>query len=125
MKHQELAEKVTENLKKIEGISKVILYGSVARNQERPDSDLDIAVIIQNEMKLFPLDMEGFPIGFREQIVGIISQLEREYKIKIHMPFYYESEYQEGIELYGGGDNPIDILNEVGLIKFDFFEDKQ
>ena len=43
---QELVSGVTEIIK--DNITKVILYGSVARGTNREDSDIDIMLIIKN-----------------------------------------------------------------------------
>ncbi len=66
MNHPTLAQRASQDLAQLfDGVSYVILYGSVARGTHRPESDIDLAVILDDSMKLFPLDDEGVPFGYR------------------------------------------------------------
>ena len=37
-------------LREIKAVEKIVLFGSVARREHKPDSDIDIAVYLQNEV---------------------------------------------------------------------------
>ena len=42
-------EEITEKLKKLESVKIAILFGSHAKGKPRPDSDIDICVIAEND----------------------------------------------------------------------------
>ncbi|MBU1850460.1 MAG: nucleotidyltransferase domain-containing protein [Nanoarchaeota archaeon] len=73
--HQQTAKETIENLKKIQGISKIILYGSVLKEQEKKDSDIDIAIVLDDIMKGTPLDMEGLPTNTHYKIQQIKKKI--------------------------------------------------
>lgn len=118
MNHNQLAEIAIEKLKELSGVSKIILYGSVARGTESKKSDIDIAIILDDSMRFYPLDMEGYPEGYQNDVKRLINSLEEEHDVKFHIPLYYESEFEEGIELFGKR-NSCDLLHKVGIVKWD------
>ncbi len=97
--------------------SKIILYGSVARSTSTDQSDIDVAVILHDWIRSLPLDMEGLPLGTTDRLRGIREKYDT---LKMHVVFYWESEYARGIELYSGRRHPPDKLHEVGKIFFDY-----
>ena len=116
MNHNKLVEIAIEKLKELSGVSKIILYGSVARGTESEKSDIDLAIILDDSMRFYPLDMEGYPDGYQTEIKTLINPLEDRHNVRFHIPLYYESDFEEGINLGR------DILNKVGIIKFNIFD---
>jgi len=102
--HRKLAEEGIRKLKRFPEVEKLILYGSVARGDYRPSSDIDIAFICFDIFRDLPLDLIGFPIGLSERID----------------PIYWNSELEEGIELFSGKKSPPDYLDKVGLVVCDY-----
>ena len=116
MNHNKLVEIAIEKLKELSGVSKIILYGSVAHGTESEKSDIDLAIILDDSMRFYPLDMEGYPDSYQTEIKTLINPLEDRHNVRFHIPLYYESEFEEGINLGR------DILNKVGIIKFNIFD---
>jgi predicted nucleotidyltransferase len=103
-----LAE-VKEELLKLFGdkLEQLILYGSCARNEQDPESDIDIMILVDvNEAALK---------AYRHRIVDIMTELSLKYDTVISLmretysryneyldvlPFY-QNIYNEGIEIYG------------------------
>lgn len=67
----ELAEAFSKEARSRYGeqIEEIILYGSVARREDRDDSDIDILVITKERIPHFQRDISGlaFDTGFDEQ----------------------------------------------------------
>ena|SRR3989344_4227258 len=95
-------------------VSRIILYGSVARGEQKPDSDVDIAIIFPDEVHAFPLDLEGKP----EFVANIRECAQEQAGPAINCAFYWESEYRKGIELDSGRKTPPDRLDKVGRVLY-------
>ena len=119
MNPKQLAEIAVDKIKCLEEVDGIILFGSVARGTERETSDIDIAVILDDLMRGFPLDHNGYPIHCQGEIDEITRPLEERHKIRFHIPIYYQSEYVEGINLFSGRKSPPDVLHEVGIVKYE------
>jgi predicted nucleotidyltransferase len=63
---------LTSEMKKIKDIEKIVLFGSVARNMEKPGSDVDIALVI-NRMRT----------GLEKDITDAVSRVMEKSRIKI------------------------------------------
>lgn len=74
---QALAETLKDNL------MRVIIYGSKARGDQRPDSDTDILVIVKRISK-----------EQRNKIYDNLLDIELEYDTRISLAIYTEEEYQ-------------------------------
>ena len=94
-------------------MSKIILFGSVARGTECKDSDIDIVVILDDLMRGFPLDSSGYPIHCQGEIDDVTRPLEKKHRIRVHVSTYYESDYKRGIKL---GPN---ILHEGVVVRYE------
>jgi len=104
--HKRLLENAVKELSKVEGITKIILFGSVLREDYREDSDIDLALICEDFYHNLPLDFEGFPFGFKEKITKSLEGIEKDSTIIFDFGIYWNSEYERGIFLYGSGRNP-------------------
>lgn len=103
-----LAE-VKEEVLKLFGdkLRQLILYGSYARDDQEPESDIDIMILVdENEDRLR---------NYRDKIVDIMTDLSLKYDTFIslaretHSRYYdyldvlpyFQNIYDEGIEIYG------------------------
>ncbi|MBU2639605.1 MAG: nucleotidyltransferase domain-containing protein [Nanoarchaeota archaeon] len=97
-----------DNLKNIENIERVVLYGSAAKNEETKESDVDIFIEVrkiskklENEIK----DIEGKFYCSREAVLFKTKGVENEFSIKIGKLKEWESLQRSiastGIILYG------------------------
>ena len=120
-RHLQLANEAIKRLSGFNETNKLILYGSVAKNEIEPGEDIDIAFICAEEFKWMLCDEGGFPHGLRERIDDALSQIENPENIRFHIPVYWESEFERGIELFSGRKSPPDLLHEVGIVKYDAF----
>jgi len=115
-----IAEEISIELAKYSSISKIILFGSVARNEATYKSDIDLAVILDPILRGIPLDFEGYPISEMPKLQKVIRKSEEKYKVKIHLCPYWEDEYEEGIGLYGTKYPGNDSLNGTGITLYDW-----
>jgi len=113
MNHRDIAYKAIEILKNLTGVSRLVLYGSVVNGNSSEDSDIDIAVILLNEMRMVSCDLEGIPFCTTVEIRNVVEHIEKEYKVRIQAPIYFESQYKKGIELSGRKPQS-DLLHLVG-----------
>lgn len=78
-------------LELLEGkIEKIILYGSYARNDFKPESDIDIMIILncsREEVKLY-----------RKQICRIASRIGLEHDIEVSLLLRDKSTFESGIQ---------------------------
>lgn len=65
-------ESLTIELKKINDIKKVVLFGSVAKNMEKPGSDVDIAVIAKRKN-----------LGLEKAVTDVVDRILQESRIKV------------------------------------------
>lgn len=72
-------------------IDKIVLYGSHARSTQNNSSDIDLAVLIDEDSPYPLLDDEGWPEGIFDYIKGLPSQK------RIHAVLYTLSEMRERI----------------------------
>ena len=59
-KEKEAIEQTANELKKIKGVIAVILFGSYAKNKQKPLSDIDIAVIARDPDKRIEAEISSF-----------------------------------------------------------------
>ncbi|RLF51410.1 MAG: hypothetical protein DRN24_05035 [Thermoplasmata archaeon] len=119
-KVSELIEEIKKISKKYSEIETVIVFGSVARNQAREESDLDICIILKNE-------------NTKNNISNKILDLEKKYDKNINLIFtepsfknldrqFIETLLREGITIYGKTPD-VSIqqleLEPYEIIKFD------
>jgi len=76
LNHKQVFEMFAEKAKKELGnsLQQLVLYGSVARNEETPDSDIDVFVVVDNEDDLEFLRDLAFDFGVLEHGVSISVQ---------------------------------------------------
>lgn len=83
----------------------VILYGSVQKNTYGPDSDIDMALILDDDCRNFLVDgnadYPAFPSFVVDKVNRLSNMLYEASGIKHQLPVYWKSEYDEGIILEG------------------------
>ena len=86
----EIAGKVRENLERLYGerLRGVYLYGSAARDQLTPDSDIDIAIVLDEIQSRFEEHERTSQLG---------SDVSLEYNTLVTFLFISESDFKEGL----------------------------
>ena len=103
-----LIERYVDSIQKIYGshLKKVILYGSCARGDDNPDSDVDLMILVDlsvEEAEAFwdSLSELGFEYNVRYDIwmMPVVKNIVHFKKWSAVYPFYYNVE-REGVSLY-------------------------
>ena len=103
-----LIERYVDSVQKIYGshLKKVILYGSCARGDDNPDSDVDLMILVdlsEEEAEAFwdPLSELGFEYNVQYDIwmMPVVKNIAHFKKWSAVYPFYYNVE-REGVSLY-------------------------
>ena len=106
---QDLIEQYVEEIKKIYGsyVRQIILYGSCARGDFRPDSDVDIMIladISDLELKAYAQQLSymtyDFNMDYNIDIKPIAKSEAHFNKWIVNYPFY-SNIHREGVILYG------------------------
>ena len=86
----EIAGKVREDLERLYGdrLRGVYLYGSAARDQLTPDSDIDIAIVLDKIQSRFEE---------HERTSQLYSDLSLEYNTLVTFLFISEADFKEGV----------------------------
>jgi len=104
-----ILSEVKEEVLKLYGdkLEQLILYGSYARNEQEPESDIDIMILVDED--------EAALRKYRDKIVDIMTNLSLKYDTFISLTKetvsryneyldilpYFKNVYNEGIEIYG------------------------
>lgn len=104
MEAKNLMAKLTELARQISGsVSDVILFGSRARNDARPDSDWDLLILV-NKDRLSPDDFSRYAypfmlLGFdNDAMVNPLLYTEKDWEKRSFTPLY-KAIQKEGIRL--------------------------
>jgi predicted nucleotidyltransferase len=105
----ELLADVKEEVLKLFGgkLRQLILYGSYARNEQDPESDIDIMILVDENEEILR--------KYRRKVVDIMTELSLKYDKLISLtrePYsryyeyldvlpYFRNIYDEGVEIYG------------------------
>ncbi len=105
---QDVLKKYVEDVRKLYGshLKTVILYGSYARGDFRPDSDIDIMILVglndqeirQEDRRLSKMTFE-YDYDYDLNIMPIVKNIDHFNKWLRAYPFYYNVK-KEGVELY-------------------------
>ncbi|MFT3751571.1 MAG: nucleotidyltransferase domain-containing protein [Paludibacter sp.] len=104
MSRREIVEQLTRIVRQQSPDAKIILYGSEARGDSRPDSDIDVLILVEKEkITLEEEEQISLPIYLLELNTGIlISPRIQTRKSWENQPFktpFYINVVNEGIEL--------------------------
>jgi len=105
----DLLEKYVEEIRKIYGnhLKSVILYGSYARGDFRPDSDIDIMILVDLtdlEVERYRKRLSNFTYDFNEKYstdIKPIAKNDAHFKKWLGVYPFYTNVQEEGVELYG------------------------
>ena len=105
---QDLIEQYVEEIKKIYGsyVRQIILYGSCARGDFRPDSDVDIMIladISDLELKAYAQQLSYMTYDFNmdhDTDIKPIAKSETHFKKWIVNYPFYSNVHKEGVVLY-------------------------
>ena len=104
-----VTEELSLNTQNILGnrLSKIILYGSYARGDYKPYSDLDLMVLgsfNEDEQKIFEneIDKVASDIGLdHDIIISVLLNNENLFMSRLHISPFYRNVLSEGVEVYG------------------------
>lgn len=101
-----LLTELETRLKKIykNKISKIILFGSYAKGDQKKDSDIDIMVLLKkNDFERYSDDLAGIVVeltGKYSILPSVMVECEKEYLKNLNIQTLYKTIENEGIELY-------------------------
>jgi len=94
----------------------VVLYGSVARGEEKETSDLDLFIVLKGPFRFVPKRREVYDLLSRiTRDVVFSPMIMDEREVRKLQPIHFEL-YADGIILYDSGDFMRKILQRVGEI---------
>ncbi len=104
-----LLEQYVEEVRKIYGnhLKSVVLYGSYARGDFRPDSDIDIMILVDltdMEVEQYRKQLSWSTYDFNEEHntdIKPIAKSDTHFKKWLGVYPFYTNVQQEGVELYG------------------------
>lgn len=96
-------ENVVENLKSVDGVLKVVVFGSRVRGDFTGDSDLDMLIVIDD-------------IARKEKVVRAFSDVELEHDIPFGPVIYTKHEYDVNLSM---GSPFFKEVNKEGIILYD------
>ncbi len=117
--HYRLAKEACKRIEKLEGLNMIRLFGSVSRGEQKENSDIDLALILDDSMRAFPQDINLLPYGYEQRIDEMVEEISNPLKIEFHISMYYQSDYDKGISLDQGKKVLPDLLDEVGYTLYE------
>lgn len=104
MRRPEIVQRIAEAIKRVAPDAKTILYGSEARGDARPDSDIDLLVLMEGEKRDFKREDEIIsPLYDIELETGIIispmMMLRKDWENRPFRTPFYINVVNEGIVL--------------------------
>jgi predicted nucleotidyltransferase len=95
--HEFFARRAARELAQLPGVEHIFVYGSVANGTHRVDSDIDLAIIVDDCYRSFPLTLEGQPQEHHTYIDTLQTTWKQRHDVKLHIVTYWSSEFKAGI----------------------------
>ncbi len=103
--YKKIAEEFGKEVSKLLGdkLVRVVLFGSVARGEERENSDIDVLIIVRGDSWKIQQDVSGIVLKYLLKYgvyisAKVVTKEEFEIMGDIHSPFYHEV-LREGIRI--------------------------
>lgn len=118
MIRNELIKKAVENLRDLDRLKAIILFGSYAREEEDKKSDIDLLIVLNVKQ----------PKRYLKEVIKRLSAIDKEGKIsprltnlKDYDPSFFQNVLREGKLLFGSLvlDNKKLALNPYRLVNYD------
>lgn len=118
MLNEALIKKAVENLRDLESLKAIMLFGSYARGEEDKKSDIDLLIVIDS----------GNPKKYLKEVVKRISKIDEEglisprlTNLKDYDPSFFQNVLREGKLLFGSliVDNKKLALKPYRLVNYD------
>lgn len=114
--HEFFARRAARELWQLPGVERIFVYGSVARGTHQPDSDIDLAVIVDDAYRAVPTTIDGQPQEHRSRINAMHDEWKTRYDIDLDITTYWSSQFARGIRLprrNGYSRNPFACAREL------------
>mgnify|MGYP002155001774 CR=1 FL=1 len=88
-------------------IESIIVYGSVARGEDREDSDIDVLIVVRDKEIRSRVSEIGYDVDYENNFETFITPIyftreELEHRVKAGSPFIHQV-LKEGVALYDDG----------------------
>ncbi|MFN6116137.1 MAG: nucleotidyltransferase domain-containing protein, partial [Flavobacteriales bacterium] len=94
MKHHKIITQVEQRIAALDGIEAAVLYGSVARGEATPNSDIDLGIIVNDRFDRDAL-IEAFkgmelqpdhvmPVSMRNKVVAYFQDMRIKLEVALH-----------------------------------------
>jgi len=118
MNHYDAAVFVKDRLKRVSGISKIVLFGSVARGEEKKKSDIDIIFVVDDNMRVPDHGCYDWDLNIIRNIEEVLFKARKITGYHFHTGLFSDSQYKEGIQFGSIKGRSGDYLSDVGKVLF-------
>lgn len=107
MDRREIARRFSEDIvaKYPDSVKSIILYGSVARGEDREESDIDLIVLTKGDPSKMEGDLSDLSVGYSlkyGELPMAFAYREDDFRSKAKKFFFQRDVLKEGVVIYGG-----------------------
>ncbi len=95
--HEFFARRAARELSHLPGVERIFICGSVANGMDRDDSDIDLAITVDDCYRMFPLTADGQPQEHQARIDELRAQWSKQYGVMLDIVVYWSSDLAEEI----------------------------